>query len=128
VVDGDGAGVWRGKCAAEPETIAALLAVKAPGLARVTLETGALSGWLYRELRRREVPVVCVDARHAKAVLMQRLNKTDAIDAQGLAELARVGPRPAASAVPSGMDRRPLAADGSRRCSPRASRRSWWQP
>ena len=91
VVDGDGAGLWRGKCVAEPEAIAVLLADKAPGLARVTLETGALSGWLYRELRRRDVPVVCVDARHAKAVLMQRLNKTDAIDAQGLAELARVG-------------------------------------
>ena len=91
VVDGDGAGLWRGKCVAEPEAIAVLLAHKAPGLARVTLETGALSGWLYRELRRRDVPVVCVDARHAKAVLMQRLNKTDAIDAQGLAELARVG-------------------------------------
>ena len=85
------AGLWRGKCVAEPEAIAVLLAHKAPGLARVTLETGALSGWLYRELRRRDVPVVCVDARHAKAVLMQRLNKTDAIDAQGLAELARVG-------------------------------------
>ena len=37
------------------------------------------------------MPVVCIDARHAKAVLMQRMNKTDAIDAQGLAELARVG-------------------------------------
>jgi transposase len=91
VLDGAGNGRWRGKCAAEPEVIAALLATKAPGLARVTLETGALAGWLYRELRQRDVPVVCVDARHAKAVLMQRLNKTDAIDAQGLAELARVG-------------------------------------
>ena len=31
VVDGDGAGLWRGKCVAEPEAIAVLLAHKAPG-------------------------------------------------------------------------------------------------
>ena len=114
VVDGDGAGLWRGKCVAEPEAIAVLLADKAPGFARVTLETGALSGWLYRELRRRDVPVVCVDARHAKAVLMQRLNKTDAIDAQGLAELAQGrlvqggAAQERAGAAGGDPDRRPL--------------------
>ena len=91
VVDGDGAGLWRGKCVAEPEAIAVLLADKAPGPRTGDPRDRRAAGWLYRELRRRDVPVVCVDARHAKAVLMQRLNKTDAIDAQGLAELARVG-------------------------------------
>jgi transposase len=91
VLDGTGQLVWRGKCETEPETIARILASRAPGLARVVLETGSLSGWLHRELRRLGLPVDCIDARHAKAVLAQRLNKTDAIDARGLAELARVG-------------------------------------
>ena len=36
-------------------------------------------------------PVVCVDARHAHAVLSTRLNKSDQNDARGLAELIRVG-------------------------------------
>jgi transposase len=91
VLDEAGRVVWRGKCAAEPEIIARLLAERAQGLVRTVLESGSLSGWLHRELKRRGMPVVCIDARHAKAVLMQRMNKTDAIDAQGLAELARVG-------------------------------------
>ena len=37
------------------------------------------------------VPAVIVDARRAKAALSCRLNKTDANDAEGLAQLARTG-------------------------------------
>jgi transposase len=36
----------------------------APGAVRVGLETGQLSNWLTLSLRRRGVPVVCMDARH----------------------------------------------------------------
>jgi transposase len=37
------------------------------------------------------LPVVCLDARDAKAVLARQLNKTDANDAFGLAQLVRSG-------------------------------------
>jgi transposase len=36
-------------------------------------------------------PVVCLDARHAKAALSMQLNKTDANDAFGLAQIVRTG-------------------------------------
>jgi len=36
-------------------------------------------------------PVVCIDARHAHAVLSVRMNKSDENDARGLAELVRIG-------------------------------------
>jgi transposase len=42
-------------------------------------------------LRRRGVPVVCIDARHAKAALSLQINKTDANDAFGLAQVVRTG-------------------------------------
>ena len=35
--------------------------------------------------------MVCIDARHAHAVLSVRMNKSDENDARGLAELVRIG-------------------------------------
>lgn len=91
VVDGEGRVVWRGKCPSEPKAIAATLAERAPALARAGLETGQLSNWLTLALRRLRVPVVCLDARHAKAALAMQINKTDANDALGLAQVVRTG-------------------------------------
>jgi transposase len=91
VVDDTGAIVWRGKCPSEPKAIAETLARRAPGLVRAGLETGQLSNWLTLALRRRRVPVTCLDARHAKAALALQLNKTDANDALGLAQVVRTG-------------------------------------
>jgi transposase len=62
-----------------------------PEVARIGLETGQLSTWLFHELRARQLPVICIDARHAKAALSLRINKTDANDAQGIAQIVRVG-------------------------------------
>ncbi len=91
VVDGDGAILWRGVCATDPAVLAATLARHAPGLERVALETGPLSAFLYHGLIERNVPAVCICARHAKGALSVRINKSDAHDAEGLAQLARTG-------------------------------------
>lgn len=91
VVDDAGAVVWRGKCPSEPAAIAATLAQRAPDLARAGLETGQLSNWLTLALRRLRVPVACLDARHVHAALRMQLNKTDANDAFGLAQVVRTG-------------------------------------
>ena len=50
-----------------------------------------MSAWHYRTLIALGLPVVCVDARHAKAALAMQLNKTDANDAVGLAQIVRTG-------------------------------------
>jgi transposase len=91
VIDDKGAVVWRGKCASTPESITAAVRQHAPAAIRGGLETGQLSNWLTLNLRRRGVPVVCLDARHAKAALSLQINKTDANDAFGLAQIVRTG-------------------------------------
>jgi len=50
-----------------------------------------MASWLWHELKPVDLPVVCVDARHAHAVLSVRMNKSDPNDARALAELIRVG-------------------------------------
>src|SRR5438445_4195008 len=50
-----------------------------------------MASWLWHELRRVDLPVVCIHARHAHAALSVRMNKSDQNDARGLAELVRLG-------------------------------------
>src|SRR3977135_4165020 len=91
VIDDKGTAVWRGKCASTPESITEAVHTYASAAVRVGLETGQLSNWLTLNLRRRGLPVVCLDARHAKAALSLQINKTDANDAFGLAQIVRTG-------------------------------------
>lgn len=47
-----------------------LLRKRAPHAERIGFETGAMASWLWHELRRVDLPVVCIDARHAHAALL----------------------------------------------------------
>jgi transposase len=91
VVDGAGRTTWQGRCASDPDAIAEVLRARAPGLVRVGLESGPLSTWHWHALTGKGLPAVCLDARHAKAVLSMRPNKSDANDAHGLAQIVRMG-------------------------------------
>jgi hypothetical protein len=70
--------VWKGKRASEPEVLATAVRRHAPELQRVGRETGQLAPWLYHSLKALGVPVVCLDARHARAATALQRNKTDA--------------------------------------------------
>jgi transposase len=91
VLDEAGNRVWRGRCATDPVAIAATVRRYAPSSARIGLETGPLTTWLWTALTAEGLPVVCLGARHAKKALDMRVNKTDANDAEGLAHLVRAG-------------------------------------
>ncbi len=87
----DGQRIWRGKCKSDPNVISTLVRKRAPGAKRMVFETGPLSVWFYHALSAGGLPTICIDARHAKAVLNMAANKTDANDADGLAQLAEAG-------------------------------------
>lgn len=91
VVDCDGEIQCEGTVISEPEAIARYIKAKAKGAVRIGLETGPTATWLWHELRALSLPVVCIDARHAKAALSMQINKSDRNDAVGLARIMQCG-------------------------------------
>ncbi len=91
IVDHDGAIIKEGPVPTEPQAIAAFLQATGLKLERVGFEAGPLSPWLYHELVAADVPVTCLETRHAKAALKAQNMKTDRNDARGLAQIVRTG-------------------------------------
>jgi transposase len=90
-VDQAGSVVREGVVDSDPELIGAFVRSKAPGALRIGLETGPTTTWLWTELKRLGLPVICIDARHAKAVLKMQINKSDRNDAAGIARIMQTG-------------------------------------
>jgi Transposase len=84
VVDQSGKIIREGSVPADPEAIAGFIALHAPQAVRIGLETGATSTWLWTELDKMGLPIICIDARHAKAALKMQINKSDRNDAAGM--------------------------------------------
>ena len=91
IVDEKGKIVREGTVASDPEAIAAFVKLHAPHVARIGLETGATATWLWTELKKMGLPVICIDARHAKAALKMQINKSDRNDAVGIARIMQCG-------------------------------------
>jgi transposase len=78
VIDDADTVIWRGRTVSTGEAIGAALKAHAPNAARIGLESGQLAVWLFDQLKSGGFPVICIDARHAKAALSLKVNKTDA--------------------------------------------------
>ncbi len=91
VVNHTGSVVREGVVDSDPEAIALFVRSNAPGAVRIGLETGPTTTWLWTELKRLGLPVICIDARHAKAVLKMQINKSDRNDAAGIARIMQTG-------------------------------------
>jgi hypothetical protein len=62
IIDKNGAVIFEGEVPSQPEAIAELLRQRAANAARVAFEAGALSSWLWHDLKASGFPVVCLDA------------------------------------------------------------------
>lgn len=92
VVDEVGKVICERNVPTEPDDIAALLTTIGGDYVRVGIEAGPLSQWLVNGLAEADLPVVCVETRHMKALLKaQQINKSDRNDARGIAHMMRVG-------------------------------------
>ena len=78
VVDELGKVISERKVQTEPDDIAALLTTIGGDYAKVGIEAGPLSQWLVNGLCETDLPVICVETRHMKALLKaQQINKSD---------------------------------------------------
>jgi transposase len=91
VVDDTGRIVREVKVASEPEALLQVLGNPAYSFKRIGLEAGPLSQWLFGALGEADLPVICVETRHMRAVLKAQINKTDRNDARGMAQMMRAG-------------------------------------
>jgi transposase len=91
IVDDTGKIVREVKVASEPEALLAVLKNNAYHFRRIGLEAGPLSQWLYSAFAEANLPVICVETRHMRAVLKAQINKTDRNDARGIAQMMRAG-------------------------------------
>jgi hypothetical protein len=79
------------RVASEPDALLAVLRNPTCRFKRIGLEAGPLSQWLFSALAEADLPVICVETRHMRAVLKAQINKTDRNDARGIAQMMRVG-------------------------------------
>src|SRR5579864_1622350 len=91
IVDETGKIIREVKVLSEPEALLTVLRNPAYHFKRIGLEAGPLSQWLFSALAEADLPVICVEARHMRAVLKAQINKTDRNDARGIAQMMRVG-------------------------------------
>jgi transposase len=91
VVDGTGRIVREARVASEPEALATWFTGLGLELVRVGLEAGPLSQWLHAGLRQVGLPVELLETRHVRGAFKAMPVKTDRKDAQGIAQLMRLG-------------------------------------
>src|SRR2546421_5693550 len=91
VVEASGKIVREGKVLSEPAALIAWFCSLGFGLARIGLEAGPLSQWLYAGLKQVGLAVELLETRHVHKALETMPVKTDRNDARGIAQLMRLG-------------------------------------
>jgi transposase len=91
VVDGSGKIVREAKVASEPEVLIDWFRALGFDLARIGLEAGPLSQWLYAVLKKAGLTVELLETRHASDAFKAMAVKSDRNDARNIAQLMRLG-------------------------------------
>ena len=91
VADANGKILREDKVASEPEALIGWFRSLGLSLARIGLEAGPLSQWLYAAMREAGLAVELLETRHARNAFKTMPVKTDRKDARGLAQLIRLG-------------------------------------
>jgi transposase len=91
VVDAGGKIIREAKVASEPEALIDWFSSLGFGLARIGLEAGPLSQWLFAAMKEAGLAVELLETRHVRNAFKTMPVKTDRKDARGIAELIRLG-------------------------------------
>jgi transposase len=90
-VDGSGKIVREAVVPSEPEALIGWFASLGIGLARIGLEAGPLSQWLYAAMKQAGLAVELLETRHVRDAFKAMPVKSDRNDARSIAQLVRLG-------------------------------------
>ncbi len=91
IVDAQGKVLKEAQAASEPEALIAWLVAQEVAMARIGLEAGPLSQWLFAEMKAAGLAVELIETRHVRDAFKAMPVKTDRKDARGIAQLMRLG-------------------------------------
>ena len=91
VVDATGRIVREAKVASEPEALTAWCKGLGFDIARIGLEAGPLSQWLFAGMKQAGLAIELLETRHVRNAFKLMPVKTDRKDARGIAQLIRMG-------------------------------------
>ena len=91
IIDEDGKIVAEENVVTNVDALSAYLKKINVPFKRIGIESGQLSISLCKGLSKKELPIICVDARHMATALSSRINKNDRNDARGIAQMVRAG-------------------------------------
>src|SRR5688572_22311113 len=91
IVDAQGKILKEAKLASEPEALIAWFAAHKVPMARIGLEAGPLSQWLFAGMKAAGLAVELLETRHVRDAFKAMPVKTDRKDARGIAQLMRLG-------------------------------------
>jgi len=91
IVDGSGKIVREAVVPSEPEALIGWFSSLGIGLARIGLEAGPLSQWLYAAMKQAGLAVELLETRHVRDAFKAMPVKSDRNDARGIAQLMRLG-------------------------------------
>lgn len=91
VADAQGKVVKEAKVASEPEALICFFRSLPAAPAKIGLEAGPLSQWLYAGLKEAGFDAVLMETRQVKDAHRSRPVKSDRMDARGIAQLVRMG-------------------------------------
>jgi transposase len=91
IVDASGKIVREGKVSSEPQALIGWFGGFGLKLARIGLEAGPLSQWLYAGMKEAGLTMELLETRHVRTALATMPVKSDRNDARGIAQLMRLG-------------------------------------
>jgi transposase len=91
VVDANGKIIREGRVESAPAALISWFAALGHGLARIGLEAGPLSQWLYAAMKEAGLAVELLETRHVRNAFKAMPVKSDRNDARGIAQLMRLG-------------------------------------
>jgi transposase len=89
IVNEKGKVVFETMCESSPEIISNVLIESNYALERIGMESGCMSFWLIEELKKFELPVICIESKQMATLIALKVNKTDRNDARLIADAMR---------------------------------------